>query len=67
MLPTEGGIFEAKLDCFIGTNIDKNLILSSKLLLRESGGFFLEASLNKNNFFICANPMIHKKIIKILN
>ena len=56
-----------KLDCFIGTNMDKNLILSSKLLLRESGGFFLEASLNKNNFFICANPIIHKKIIKILN
>ena len=56
-----------KLDCFIGTNMDKNLILSSKLLLRESGGFFLEASLNKINFFICANPIIHKKIIKILN
>ena len=35
-----------KLDCFIGTNMDKNFILSSKLLLRESGGFFLEASLN---------------------
>ena len=56
-----------KLDCFIGINIDKSLIQASKLWLRESGGFFLEASLNKNNFFICANPIIHKKIIKILN
>ena len=56
-----------KLDCFIGINMDEFLIQSSKLLLRESGGFFLEATLNKNNFFICANPTIHKKIIKILN
>jgi myo-inositol-1(or 4)-monophosphatase len=56
-----------KLDCFIGVNMDQFLIQSSKLLLRESGGFFLEAILNKNNFFICANPIIHKKIIKILN
>jgi len=56
-----------KLDCFIGINMDKNLIQSSKLLLRESGGFFLETNLNENNFFICANPTIHKKIIKILN
>ena len=56
-----------KLDCFIGINMDQFLIQSSKLLLRESGGFFLETNLNKNNFFICANPTIHKKIIKILN
>ena len=47
--------------------MDKLFIQSSKLLLREAGGFFLEANLNKNNFFICANPVIHKKIIKILN
>ena len=56
-----------KLDCFIGINLDQLLIQSSKLFLRESGGFFLETNLNKNNFFICANPTIHKKIIKILN
>ena len=56
-----------KLDCFIGVNMDQLLIHSSKLFLRESGGFFLETNLNKNNFFICANPTIHKKIIKILN
>ena len=56
-----------KLDCFIGINMDRFLIQSGKLWLRESGGFFLEASLNKNNFFICANTIIHKKIIKILN
>ena len=56
-----------KLDCFIGVNTDQFLIQSSKLLLRESGGFFLETNLNNNNFFICANPIIHKKIIKILN
>ena len=56
-----------KLDCFIGINIDQFLIQSSKLLLREAGGFFLEVNLNQNNFFICANPTIHKKIIKILN
>ena len=56
-----------KLDCFIGVNMDPFFIQSSKLLLRESGGFFLETNLNKNSFFICANPTIHKKIIKILN
>ncbi len=56
-----------KLDCFIGINMDQFLIQSSKLLLREAGGFFLEVNLNQNNFFICANPTIHKKIIKILN
>ena len=56
-----------KLDCFIGIDTDQLLVKSSKLLLRESGGFFLETNLNKNNFFICANPSIHKKIIKILN
>ena len=56
-----------KLDCFIGINMDQPFIKSSKLLLRESGGFFLETNLNENNFFICANPTIHKKIIKILN
>ena len=56
-----------KLDCFIGINMDQIFIKSSKLFLRESGGFFLETNLNKNNFFICANPTIHKKIIKILN
>ena len=56
-----------KLDCFIGINMDQLFIQSSKLFLRESGGFFLETNLNKNNFFICANPTIHKKIIKILN
>ena len=56
-----------KLDCFIGINMDQSFIQSSKLFLRESGGFFLETNLNKNNFFICANPAIHKKIIKILN
>ena len=56
-----------KLDCFIGVNMDPFFIQSSKLLLRESGGFFLETNLNNNNFFICANPTIHKKIIKILN
>ncbi|MDC3063726.1 hypothetical protein OA253_03835 [Alphaproteobacteria bacterium] len=56
-----------KLDCFIGINLDKFFIQSSKLLLREAGGFFFEANLDKNKFFICANPTIHKKIIKILN
>ena len=56
-----------KLDCFIGINMDQPFIKSSKLLLRESGGFFLETNLNENKFFICANPTIHKKIIKILN
>ncbi len=56
-----------KLDCFIGVNMDQLFIQSSKLFLRESGGFFLETNLNKNNFFICANPTIHKKIINILN
>ena len=56
-----------KLDCFIGINMDQSFIKSSKLLLRESGGFFLETYLNENHFFICANPTIHKKIIKILN
>ena len=56
-----------KIDCFIGVNLYQLLIQSSKLFLRESGGFFLETNLNKNNFFICANPTIHKKIIKILN
>ena len=56
-----------KLDCFIGINMDQPFIKSSKLLLRESGGFFLETNLNENNYFICANPTIHKKIIKILN
>ncbi len=56
-----------KLDCFIGINMDNFFIKASKLFLRESGGFFLETNLNKNNFFICANPTIHKKIIKILN
>ena len=56
-----------KLDCFIGVNMDQFLIQSSKLLMRESGGFFLETNLNNNNLFICANPTIHKKIIKILN
>ena len=56
-----------KLDCFIGINMDQPFIKSSKLLLRESGGFFLETNLNENYFFICANPTIHKKIIKILN
>ena len=35
-----------KVDCFIGINMDKILIQSSKLLLRESGGFFLETNLN---------------------
>ena len=50
-----------KLDCFIGINMDQPFIKSSKLLLRESGGFFLETNLNENKFFICANPTIHKK------
>ena len=47
--------------------MDQPFIKSSKLLLRESGGYFLETNLDENNFFICANPIIHKKIIKILN
>ena len=56
-----------KLDGFIGINMDQLFIQSSKLILRESGGYFLETNLNINNIFICANPTIHKKIIKILN
>ena len=56
-----------KLECFIGINMDQFLIQSSKLFLRESGGFFSEANLHNYNFFICANPIIHKKIIKIVN
>ena len=56
-----------KLDSFIGINMDQLFIQSSKLLLRESGGYFLETNLNMNKIFICANPAIHKKIIKILN
>ena len=56
-----------KLDSFIGINMDQLFIQSSKLLLRESGGYFLETNLNMYKIFICANPAIHKKIIKILN
>ncbi len=56
-----------KLDCFIGINMNKFFIQTSKLLLRESGGFFLETNIHQNTFFICANPTIHNKIIKILN
>ena len=60
-------VCSGKLDCFIGVNMNKFFIQSSKILLRESGGFFLETNLHQNNFFICANPTIHNKIIKILN
>ncbi len=56
----------AKLDCFIGVNMNNFFIQASKLLLQESGGFFLETDLYQNTFFICANPTIHNKIIKIL-
>ena len=54
-----------KLDCFIGINMDRFYPIKQTFL--RVWRFFLEASLNKNNFFICANPIIHKKIIKILN
>ncbi len=60
-------VCSGKFDCFIGVNLNNLFVKSSKLLLREAGGFYLETNLNNDSVFICANPIIHKKIIKILN
>ena len=60
-------VCSGKLDCFIGINISKNVINTGILLLREAGGFFLNSKIDEDNIFICANPIIHKNIIKILN
>ena len=51
----------------IGINLKNNIVTNGMLLLRESGGFFLNSKINNDEIFICANPAIHKKIIKILN
>ena len=60
-------VCSGKFDCFIGVNLNVSIVNSGKLFLRESGGFFLETRLDNNSIFICANPTIHKNIIKILN
>ena len=60
-------VCSGKIDCFIGINLNNNIVTNGMLLLRESGGFFLNSKIDNNEIFICANPAIHKKIIKILN
>ena len=60
-------VCSGKIDCFVGINLNNNIVRNGMLLLRESGGFFLNSKINDDEIFLCANPIIHKKIIKILN